>query len=479
MNIDKLKGKVLQLAIQGKLVPQNEEDIPASVLLEEIIKEKEQLVKEKKIKKEKPLQEITEEEKLFKLPNGWEWCRLGTVGYTNIGLTYKPKDVGNDGTPVLRSTNIQNGKIDLNDLVRVQVDIPENKMCEIGDILICARNGSKRLVGKCAIIKETGMSFGAFMAIYRSKYNEYINIILNSEFFKKQLGDSNTVTINQITQSMLKNIVCPLPPLEEQKRIVEKVEGLFSIIDNLNKNKEEMLKNISNTRNKVLQLAIQGKLVEQNENDTPASVLLEEIKKEKEELMKEKKIKKEKALPEITEEEKFFELPKGWGWCKLGEIGYTNIGLTYNPKDIVEVGIPVLRSTNIQNSKIDLNDLVCVQTDIPENKMCKIGDILICARNGSKHLVGKCAIIKENGMSFGAFMAIYRSKYNEYINIILNSELFKKQLGDSNTVTIKQITQTMLRNIVCPLPPLEEQKRIVSKVDEIMDYLDELEKVIL
>ena len=119
--------------------------------------------------------------------------------------------MSSNGTPVLRSTNIQNGKIDLNDLVYVKGNIPENKMCKRGDILICARNGSKRLVGKCAIINEEEMSFGAFMAIYRSKYNKYINLVLNSELFRNQLGDSNTVTINQITQEMLKKTICPLP----------------------------------------------------------------------------------------------------------------------------------------------------------------------------------------------------------------------------------------------------------------------------
>ena len=485
MNIDKLKGKVLQLAIQGKLVPQNEEDIPASVLLEEIRKEKEQLIKDKKIKKEKPLQEIIEDEKPFCLPKGWEFSRLNQI-YRFIDYRGKTPNKIEKGIPLVTAKNVRSGYIDysIEEFIAPE-EFEERKSRGIpqkGDILFT----TEAPMGNVAIADLDIFSVGQRLITLQqySKNDLLVNKLfmyfIMSKTFQNELMEKKTgTTVYGIKAEKLKKLLLPVPPLREQKRIVEKVEGLFSIIDNLNKNKEEMLKNISNTRNKVLQLAIQGKLVEQNENDTPASVLLEEIKKEKEELMKEKKIKKEKALPEITEEEKFFELPKGWGWCKLGEIGYTNIGLTYNPKDIVEVGIPVLRSTNIQNSKIDLNDLVCVQTDIPENKMCKIGDILICARNGSKHLVGKCAIIKENGMSFGAFMAIYRSKYNEYINIILNSELFKKQLGDSNTVTIKQITQTMLRNIVCPLPPLEEQKRIVSKVDEIMDYLDELEKVIL
>ena len=214
-----------------------------------------------------------------------------------------------------------------------------------------------------------------------------------------------------------------------------------------------MAKCIADIKSKVLQLAIQGKLVEQDAEDEPASVLLERIRIEKEKLIQEKKIKKEKPLPEIREEDK--------------------------PSDISDIGIPVLRSSNIQNGKMDYDDLVCVSSEVPENKMCKIGDILICARNGSKRLVGKCALIDREGMSFGAFMAIFRSEYNKYINIFLNSELFRNQLGDSNTVTINQITQSMLRSTVCPLPPLEEQKRIVAKVEQVMNYLDLLEQLLL
>ena len=133
---------------------------------------------------------------------------------------------------------------------------------------------------------------------------------------------------------------------------------------------------------------------------------------------------------------------------------------------------------NIQDGKIVYNDLVYVNTKVSEDKMCKKGDILICARNGSKKLVGKCAIIEDEGMSFGAFMAIYRSECNNYINRFINSSVFKIQLGGVNTTTINQITQNTLKNIVCPLPPLEEQKRIVEKVDKLMKVCDELELII-
>ena len=148
MTAQELKNSILQHAVQGKLVPQDPTDEPASVLLERIKAEKAQLIKDKKIKAEKPLAPITEEEIPFEIPESWEWVRLGEIGLTNIGLTYKPSDISEIGVPVLRSNNIQNGSIDLNNLVRVNTIVTPKNVAQKGDILICARNGSKNLVGK-------------------------------------------------------------------------------------------------------------------------------------------------------------------------------------------------------------------------------------------------------------------------------------------------------------------------------------------
>ncbi len=164
---------------------------------------------------------------------------MGEVGQTNIGLTYKPSDICNDGIVVLRSSNIKNNEMDYNDIVKVNVNIPDTKKCYKGDILICARNGSKRLVGKSAIIDQNGMTFGAFMAIYRSQFNCYIQTIISSPYFRNSLlQDTGTTTINQITQDMLKEFVFPLPPLAEQKRIVARVEELFDLVDLLSSGKK-------------------------------------------------------------------------------------------------------------------------------------------------------------------------------------------------------------------------------------------------
>ena len=187
MTPQELKNSILQLAIQGKLVAQDPSEGTGQELYQEIQKEKKRLIKEGKIKKEKPLPEIGEDEIPFEIPESWKWVRLGKIGFTNIGLTYKPGDISNDGIIVLRSSNIQNGQMMYKDIVRVQIDIPENKMSKKGDILICVRNGSKRLVGKAAIVDKDGMGFGAFMSIYRSKFNEYILNVINSSFFRNSL----------------------------------------------------------------------------------------------------------------------------------------------------------------------------------------------------------------------------------------------------------------------------------------------------
>jgi type I restriction enzyme S subunit len=233
--IRKLRELILELAVRGKLVPQDANDEPASELLKRTYADNAKLIAEGKGKKAQQLPPITKDEKLFPIPAGWEWIRLDDIGSTYIGLTYSPKDVSNNGIPVLRSSNIQNGKIDLIDLVRVDGKIKSNLFVDEGDLLICARNGSKSLVGKTAMIKNLNepMVFGAFMAIYKSPFNSYIEVFLNSPVFRSFLDGVATTTINQITQNNLKTTLAPLPPLAEQHRIVAKVDELLALCDQL------------------------------------------------------------------------------------------------------------------------------------------------------------------------------------------------------------------------------------------------------
>lgn len=293
------------------------------------------------------------------------------------------------------------------------------------------------------------------------------------------------------------NVFVPVPPTQEQERIGKKISESIKAISIIEQEKQNLHTIVANTKAKILDLAIRGKLVPQDPNDEPASVLLERIRAEKEELIKQGKIKRDKKESIIfkgednsyyekmadgklhcLDDQLPFELPEGWEWCNLSMIGTTNIGLTYRPTDITANGIMVLRSCNIVNDQIDLNDLVRVETTIRENQFAQENDILICARNGSRALVGKCALIPSLGepASFGAFMAIYRTEYFSYIVHYLRSTFFRSVFNDGNSTTINQLTQDMLKRAIVPFPPLAEQHRIVAAIEAMLYELNLMEK---
>ena len=257
----------------------------------------------------------------------------------------------------------------------------------------------------------------------------------------------------------------PLPPLAEQQRIVIEIEKWFAAIDQIEQGKADLQTIIQHTKSKILDLAIHGKLVPQAPNDEPAIELLKRIN------------------PDFTPCDNghyTFKIPNSWTWCKLGDIAQSNIGLTYKPTDITDNGIPVYRSNNIRDRKIDKSDLVRVNAPILEKQFLNIGDLLICARNGSRRLVGKCAIIEEldEVTSFGAFMAVCRSEYNQWIFNLLNTTYFDRYLDDSNSTAINQVTQRMLLALHIPLPPLSEQQRIVQKIEELFSVLDNIQNAL-
>ena len=470
MRIDELKNKILQLAIQGKLVPQDENDIPASVLLEEIKKEKEQLIKEKKIKREKPLPEITEEEKPFEIPKGWEWVRLEEISYTigNKLNQIQQKDIKKQGSyPVVsQSKNLVEGFFDdENKLLKI-----ENPVILFGDHTTCVK-----YIDFDFIIGADGVKVINSIKCY-PKYL-YIMLLYNSSLIINR-GYSRHY-------QFLKQKLIALPSVAEQQRIVKKVDELFAIIDELSENKEAMLKNISDTRNKVLQLAIQGKLVEQNPKDTPVSILLEEIREEKEKLIKEKKIKKEKPLPEIAEEEKPFKIPKGWEWVRLGDISFKITDGSHNPPKGEEVDSEyiMLSSQNISNNGLcNLNKVRYLSEKNYENENkrtnLKIGDLLLTIVG----TIGKsCIYTEQRNIVLQRSVAVIDTKYfNKFIKVLLDSPQLQRYLNENSSGTaqkgiyLKQLKQTLI-----PLPSVAEQLRIVQKVDEIMAYLDELEKTIL
>ena len=215
--------------------------------------------------------------------------------------------MSSQGTIVLRSSNIQNGKIDLTDIVRVSKEIPSKLVVNANDIIICARNGSKKLVGKSAIFPhiQESFTFGAFMAICKTPLFQYVHLFLLSDLFFSQLEDvTGTTTIYQLTQNRFNSFLLPLPPLAEQKRIAQEIDRLFTLIDQLEEDKAALQQLVSQLKSKILSLAIRGQLVPQDANDEPAEVLLKRINPEY------------KSRGNLH----YKNLPKGWAVCKLEDI---------------------------------------------------------------------------------------------------------------------------------------------------------------
>lgn len=492
MTPQELKASILDLAIRGKLVPQIPEEGTGENLYEQIkMVDAQECSGKRKGKSKNIILPISEDDIPFDVPETWKWVRLGTIGYTNIGLTYSPKDVTDDGTIVLRSSNIQNDSMDYADIVRVKMDIPENKMCHIGDILICARNGSKRLVGKAAIIDKEGMSFGAFMAIFRSPCNEYVLQFINSAYFRNSLlGNTGTTTINQITQDMLKNVLVPLPPLAEQKRIVAKIEELLPLIDRYEQawsKLEEFNKRFPvDMQKSILQTAIQGKLVEQRPEDGTGEELFQQIQAEKQSLIKAGKIKKEKFLPELTEDDIPFDVPESWTWVRFGEISdIIGTGLVRsNNEQYAQAQYYYFKMNNIGNfdGKCHFDSMNMVNATPEEYERYRIekGDFLFNTRN-SRELVGKTAVVPEINSPIILNNNILKIRFlggivPEYMNCFFNSPLGREQLIKfiTNTTNVAAIYQKQLITLHVPLPPVAEQKRIVAKLEELLPLCERL-----
>ena len=438
----------------------------------------------------------------FDIPDSWEWVRLGQIGETNIGLTYRPSDkTASNGTLVLRSSNIQNDKIDYNDNVYVSCDIPDRAMIHKGDILICARNGSRALVGKCAIVDKEGMAFGAFMAKFSSQFNQYIKLFIDSPIFRQQLDGVKTETINQITQDMLKNQLCPLPPLAEQKRIVAKIEELLPYIEQYEKS-ETHLSALNETfpemmKKSILQEAVQGKLVPQDPSDEPASILLERIKAEKQRLIKDGKIKKDKhesviftrdKIPyEITDgkerciaDEVPFDIPESWEWCRLGSILFKLTDGTHSTPKYIENGIPFISVKDVSTGKLDFSNCKFISenehNELYERCDPEYGDILL-TKVGTTGI----PVVVDTNEKFSLFVSVALLKfdqsliYNKYLLHLINSPLVQKQAAENTKgVGNKNWVMRDIANTLIAIPPIKEQHRIVAKIEELMQYCDKL-----
>ena len=518
--IGRLRRFILDLAVRGKLVPQDAKDQPASELLKRIAKEKARRVAQGTLREQKPLPPIEVSEVEFELAQGWQWARMAEVIKLWNGFAFQSGDFQSSGVPVVRIGDLQDGAITLSGAAYVSEAVANTVGPEVWippDALLIAMSGAT--TGKTAFNK-TGKPLLLNQRVGRM---EVFSISVNflRFFFEtivaRNLSISFGTAIPNLSAQQINETVIPLPPFAEQHRIVAKVDELMALCDRLESARAEREATrdrltasslarlnapdpgtfqadarfvlnalpalttrpdqIKQLRQTILNLAVRGKLVPQDPKDEPAAELLKRIAKEKAQLRISGEKRKEVDLRDIASNDVPFQLPLGWSWVRMGLLGETNIGLTYSPGDVVELGVPVLRSSNIQNGKLDFEDLVRVRCEPKQGVMVKEGDLLICARNGSRALVGKVAIIENlvEPAAFGAFMAIFRSELNRYLYWFISSPLFRQVIDEVNTTTINQITQNNLRSTLVPLPPLAEQYRIVAKVDELMALCDQLE----
>ena len=520
MNGKQLKNSILQWAIQGKLVPQDPNDEPASVLLDKIRQEKERLIKEKKIKRDKNASIIyrgednsyyekllatgevkcIDEEIPFEVPQGWEWTRIGNIFNHTSGKQQSSSNKGG-GTPqkFITTSNLYWGHFILDNVKVMNFTDEEIKTCSAtkGDLLVCEGGAG---YGRSAIWNE---NYDICLQNHVHRLRPCVSGICKYVYyFIYLLKESNNLAsvgtaMPGLSANRLKGLLLPFPPLSEQRRIVAKLAELLPQIEKYN-NVQNKLNELNTTikdclKKSILQEAIQGKLVPQLAEEGTAQELLEQIKTEKQKLVKEGKLKKSalkdsvifkgddnkyyeqigKKCLDITEQIPF-EIPSNWEWCRVRNVSNSYIGLTYKPTDIDEKGTIVLRSCNIRNGKLALDDIVRVSSSISEKLLIEENDIIICARNGSKRLVGKSALIRNltEPMTFGAFMAICKTPIYEYMFTYLQSDLFFGQLRDvSNTTTINQLTQNKFNDFLIPIPPVNEQERIAFKISQLFQEL--------
>lgn len=535
--ITKLRELILELAVRGKLVPQYPNDEPASVLLEKIAAEKAELLKEGKIKKSKPLADISEDEKFFDLPQGWEWTRLGDVVEIVRGITFpaseKSKHPETGRVACLRTTNVQSN-IEWEDLLYIRPSFVkrDDQYVSVNDIVMSMAN-SRELVGKVAIITdepEIKTSFGGFLSVIRPYFilPKYLMALLRSPTSRESIigSASQTTNIANISLAKLNPYTIGVPPLAEQHRIVAKVDELMLLCDDLEQQTEDSIdahttlvevllttltdsadsnelaqnwarvsehfdtlftteQSIEALKQTVLQLAVMGKLVPQNPNDEPASVLLEKVAEKKERLVKEKKIKKEKPLPSISKDEKLFDIPNGWEWAKLEDIVIIQSGITKGRKLTGRelIAVPYLRVANVQRGHLLLDSMQLVEIPVEEvDKYEVLSRDLLITEGGDWDKVGRTAIWN-NELPYVAhqnhiFKArIFLEIQNElWLETYLNSSYARSYFAGSSkqTTNLASINKTQLRRCLIALPPLSEQQRIMTKLDELIQICDQL-----
>jgi type I restriction enzyme S subunit len=519
--IARLRELILQLAVQGKLGTQNAGDEPASILLKEILKER-HLSPNKKNPNV-----ISSEEIPFEIPRNWIFAKIGDISQIIRGISYTKGDevpfAKENYAPLLRSNNINNG-VNFEKLVYVPKDFIEaQKWIKIGDLIIAMSSGSANLVGKTAQIEsEFKGSVGAFCGIIRPTHlilKEYLKYFFQCPYYRSTVsGFGQGIGINNLGINNLQNILLPLAPLAEQHRIVAKVDRLMALCDELEARQQQERagclrlgtaslaglqnathpeefgrqwaqvcdafdvildcpENVAVLRQTILQLAVQGRLGTQNPKDEPADKLFSRIKREREQVIKAKPI-----VIRPLENPKLHTLPDHWIWVRLGDVLADIRYGTSEKSDPQFRGIPVIRIPNIGNGILNFNGMKYLQIkDEIDTHKIKNGDLLTIRSNGSRDLVGKCAVAKniDRSIAFASYLIRLRPILvnSEFLALVLSSQNVRDQffLSAKTTTGVHNINTEELARTMLALPPLAEQHRIVAKVDALMVLCDALE----
>ena len=448
MNTKALRQKILDLAIHGKLVPQDPNDEPASVLLERIRAEKERLIKEGKIKKPKKSKAVCDKPHYpFELPKGWEWTTVGEISWDLVYGTSK-KSSSNGEIPVLRMGNINRcGKIEWDNLVYTSDKDDITKYSLQTNDLLFNRTNSSEWVGKTAIYKgEKNAIYAGYIVRLRIIIldADYVNFVMNSSYYRDWCNDVKTDAVNQsnINAQKLSHFFIPIPPLNEQKRIVNELSSWLNIIETINNGKTELLLAIKQAKSKILDLAIHGKLVPQDPNDDPASELLKRIN----------------PKAEITCDNPHYQkLPKGWAVAPMQMLCSLVDGKKRNDIERINLDVKYLRGE--REAKTLMSGKY-----VAENTLL----ILVDGENSGE--VFRTPVDGYQGSTFKQ-LAINTNMDTDYILQVIN--LHRKTLRENKVGSaIPHLNKKLFKAIEVPVPPHYEQKRIVNAINKAFTTLD-------
>ena len=483
MTPEQLKASILQYAIQGKLVEQRPEEGTGEELYQQMQTDKQTLIREKKIKKEKPLPDIIDDEIPFDVPESWKWVKVGNVGSWSSGATPSRTNPAYYGgsIPWLKTGDLNDGFIQevpeyITDLALEKTSLRLNP---IGSVLMAMYGAT---IGKLGILEIPVTTNQACCACipYAGMNNKYLFYYLMS-MRQSYIGMAEGGAQPNISKEKIVNSLIPLPPAEEQRRIVAKIEELLPYVDRYAAAYEKLeqfnTKFPEDMKKSILQYAIQGKLVEQRPEEGTGEELYRQIQTEKQRLIKEGKIKKEKPLPKITEDELPFDIPESWKWCRLSDVIDVRDGTHDSPK-YVPVGIPLVTSKNLVNGVIDYGNVKYITQEdadkINVRSMVDDDDILF-AMIGS---IGNPVLVKKDREFCIKNMALFKRFANtdismRYVYWFLFYAQYKLKKEASGGVQ-SFISLSRFREYLIPLPPVAEQNRIVAKLEEILPLCERL-----